>query len=105
MHPYYQTLGHKAAETRQAELLNTIRDYRYLAGYKLAADGMRERALTERALCRRLAAHGARPARRPVVAGMRRRLGEALVGLGTRLQGGSLEALPVASPAGSRAAV
>ncbi len=105
MHPYYQTLGYKAAETRRADLLDTILDYRHLTGYKLAADGMRERALTERALSRLLAADGAGPARRSAVLGVRRRLGAALVGVGTRLQGGTLEALPVASPAGSRAAV
>ena len=89
MYPYYQTLGYKAAETRQAELLDTIRDCRYLAAHKLAADDLRERAIAEAARSRLLAANGVVPGWRPAIDGMRQFLGGALVGVGSRLQGTS----------------
>ena len=89
MYPYYQTLGYKAAETRRAELLDAIRDYRYLAAHKLAADDLRERAIAEAARSRLLAANGVVPGWRPAIAEMRQRLGAVLVGVGSRLQGAS----------------
>ena len=104
MYPYYQTLGYKAAETRQAELLDTIRDYRYLAAHKLAADDLRERAIAEAARSRLLAANGVVPGWRPAIAGMRQRVGAALVGVGTWLQGTAPTGHAAAAPARSGAA-
>ena len=89
MYPHDQTLGSKAAGARRAEVLDTIRDHRYLAGHKLALDEAHERAVAEAARCRLLADAGLAPGWRPAVAGVRRRVGAALVGVGTRLQGAS----------------
>ena len=89
MYPHDQTLGSKAAGARRAEVLNTIRDHRYLAGHKLALDEAHEWAVAEAARCRLLAANGAAAGRRPLIVEVRRRVGAALVGIGTRLQGAS----------------
>ena len=103
MHPHHQTLGSKAAGPRRAEVLDTIRDHRYLAGHKLALDEAHERAMAEAARCRLLAANRTAPSRRPTGAGVRRRVGAALVGVGTWLQGASPAGHAAAAPAGSAA--
>ena len=87
MPPDYRTLGYRAAEHPQAELLATIRGCRHLAGHKLAADAMRKRISAKVAVWRHLAANKAEPAWRPSLAAMRRRLGKVLVAAGTRVGG------------------
>ena len=102
MYPYYQTLGYKTAEARQTELLDTIQNCRYLASHKLALDDARQRALAEVTRSRLLADAGVASGWRPSAGAMRQRLGAALIGVGTRLQGASPAAAAVTlAPSGS----
>ena len=101
MHPYHQSFGSTAGGARRAQVLATIRGHRYLAGHKLALDEAHERAAAESARCRLLAANGAATGWRPGGAGVRRRVGAALVGVGTRLQGASPAVLATPAPAGT----
>jgi hypothetical protein len=99
MHPYYQT-----AETRRPDRIDTLLEWRYLASHKLAADKRHERAIAEAAQRHLLVANGLTTGRHPAIDGMRKRVGAALVALGTRLQDVSPTAQPAAAPAGSSAA-
>lgn len=87
-------LRYDQAPTRQGDaiaqrqaLLDTIANYRFLTPHKIAADERRQQAMAHAAL--------SYPTSRPAVtsrhwaASMRRRLGAALIEVGTRLQGGA----------------
>ncbi|HEU5430705.1 MAG TPA: hypothetical protein VFU81_03530 [Thermomicrobiales bacterium] len=89
MYPDDPTSERRTLAARQATLLDTIQDCRFLAGYKLAADDARERAIADVVLARRLAASGSTPRRVPILRRMRQFGGEALVRLGMMLRGGS----------------
>ena len=104
MDPYDLIAGYSASEARRQDVHDTIRDWRYLAAHKVAADEHYERLIAEAAQSRLLAADG-------VVSGWsatlysatRQRVGEALVAVGTRLQGMGPAARTAASTARSSA--
>ena len=104
MDPYVQAVGHRAAEARREKLLNAICDYRHLAAARLAMDDAHERAVAEAARSRLLATDGVAAGWRPFIGAMRRRVGAALVGVGTRLQGTAPTGHASAAPAGGSAA-
>ena len=104
MHPYHQSLGSTAGVARREQVLNIIRDHRYLAGQKLALDEAHEQAVAEVARARLLADAGFAPGWRLLTAGLRQRVGAALVRVGTRLQGAGSTGRATAAPAGSGAA-
>ena len=101
MHPYAQPLGSKAVQARHGEVLDTIQDFRYQAAYKLAMDEAHERLAADAARSRLLGEVGPTAGWRPILAGLRRRVGGALVGAGARLQGAGGGAL--ADPASAAA--
>ena len=98
MDPFEQTLGYGSA-ARRREVMSTIRDYRFLAGQKLALDDAREQAMVDVARSRLFADVGVEAGWRPTVAAARRRFGAALVAAGTRLQGAGGEVLADPVPA------
>ena len=98
MYPNYQT-----GDTRRPDRIDEILEWRYLASHKLAADDHYERAIAEVAQRHLLVANGLTTGWRPVIDGMRQRMGAVLVAIGTRLQGVSPTAQAVAAPIGSGA--
>ena len=99
MYSYYQT-----AETRRPDRVDMIMDWRYLASHKLAADERYERAIVEAAQRSLLVANGLTTGWRPVIDGMRQRMGAVLVAVGTRLQGVSPTVQTASGLSGSGAA-
>jgi hypothetical protein len=99
MDPYDPTAAYSASGARRPDRIDMILDWRYLAGHKVAADEHYERLIAEAAQSRWLAADGAGSGWWPLLSATRQRVGEALVAVGTRLQGIHPAAGSAASPA------
>lgn len=84
-----------AIDQRQA-MIDTIADYRFLTPHKIAADERRQRAMAHAALSG--ATGGSAVAFRQWPVALRRRLGAALVEVGTRLQGNVAGLAPQPEP-------
>ena len=82
-----QTAGYFTTPSRRQDTHDMIRDWRYLAGHKVAADEHYARLIAEAAQSRLFAATGVGSGWWPLLSATRQRLGEALVAVGTRLQG------------------
>ena len=103
----YQSTRGLPFPSRQDPIFNAIVAYGYFAPYKLAWDEAHARMLDDGTLSQRLAAAASGATRRPLLEGVRRRLGEILMLIGTRLQGtapvaAGVSASPVTVSAGSR---
>ena len=100
---YDQTAGYFSTQSRRQDTHDMIRDWRYLAGHKVAADEHYARLIAEAAQSRRLAADGVVSGWWALLSATRQRVGEALVAVGTRLQGMGPAARTAASTARSSA--
>ena len=92
------------AEARRQDVHDTIRDWRYQAAHKVAADEHYERLIAEAAQSRLPPANGVAGGWCPLFAGTRQRVGAVLVAIGMKLQGISPTIQTAAAPGGSGAA-
>ena len=83
----YQSRRGCAVKERQAQVLDMIRDYRFLAPAAMARNEERDRWLAEAALIRVLPVTPPESERRPPLAVVRYRLGECLIRFGATLCG------------------
>ena len=104
MDPYDLIAGYFTTQSRRQDTHDMIRDWRYLAGHKVAADEHYARLIAEAAQSRLLAADGVVSGWWPLFSATRQRVGEALIAVGTRLLSVNPAARTAASTARSRAA-
>ena len=101
---YDQTAGYFTTQSRRQDTHDMIRDWRYLAAHKVAADEHFERLIAEAAQHRLVAATGVAVSWSPVIDRTRRCVGAVLIAVGMKIQGMSPTAQTAAAPARSGAA-
>jgi hypothetical protein len=97
----YRSTHENSYQSHQDRILNAVVEYGYLAPRILARDEEQERMRHDCALRAELATAASAANRRPILEVARRRLGEILILIGTKLQGTPpmTGGDPIASPA------